>query len=65
MRAGGDLFQVGATDPAGMDADEEFSGADHGNGDRFQANVVHTAINGGLHGCGDRARVSLDRRRSD
>lgn len=64
VRAGGNFLEVGAANAAGVDADEEFSGTDGGDGDSFEADVVYAAINGGLHGCGDRAGVSLDCRLS-
>jgi hypothetical protein len=48
-----DFFDVGGADAAGGDADEEFAGADAGDGDGFEAQVVDAAINDGAHGFGD------------
>lgn len=47
-----------------MNADEKLSRADGGDWDGLEADVVDAAVNGGLHGCGDRAGVSLDCRLS-
>jgi hypothetical protein len=54
MRPGGDFLQVSAADAAGLDAEEQLSGADlrHGNG--FQADIIHSAVDGGEHGHRDR-----------
>ena len=48
-----DFFDVGGTDAAGGDADEEFAGADAGDGDGFEAEIVCAAIDDGTHGFGD------------
>src|SRR5580658_1249036 len=61
MGAGGDLLEVGATDAAGVDADEEFSGTDLGYGDCLQADIVHAAVDSCLHGRGNRQRMTFDR----
>jgi hypothetical protein len=61
MRACGNLFEVGAANAAGMDADQHFAGADFGDGDGLDADVVDAAVDGGLHGRGDRVRISFDR----
>ena len=56
----GNLLEVGAADAAGVDADEHLAGADRGDGDGFEADVVHAAIHGGLHGCWDGLWKALD-----
>ena len=61
MGAGGNLFQIGTADTAGVNADQDLSGADSGNGDRFETDVVHAAVDGGLHGRGDRVRKIFNR----
>ena len=48
-----DFFDVGGADAAHGDLDEEFVGADAGDGDGFEAQVVHAAINDGAHGFGN------------
>ena len=48
--AGRNFLQIGAADAAGVDANEHFAAADRGHGDSFKANVVHAAVDGGLHG---------------
>jgi hypothetical protein len=40
VRSGGNFLEVGAADSAGVYADEQLSGADRGDGNRLQANVV-------------------------
>src|SRR5947209_1319754 len=50
MRAGGDLFQIGATDAAGVHADEKLAQADLRNGNGFDAHVVLAVVDGSLHG---------------
>jgi hypothetical protein len=47
-----DFFDVGGADAAHGDLDEEFVGADAGDGDGFEAEVVHAAIDDGAHGFG-------------
>ena len=49
MRSSGDLFQIGATNSAGVYPKQEFAGANLGHGHRFQANVVDSSIHGGQH----------------
>jgi hypothetical protein len=44
-----------------MDADEHLSLPDLGNGDGFEANIIHTAVDRCLHGRRNRARLNLDR----
>ena len=61
MRAGGDFLQIGAADSAGMHPHQQFAGADLGNGNRFQANVVHAAIHRRQHGGRNRLLVVFDR----
>jgi hypothetical protein len=39
--------------------DQDFAGADLGNRDRFEANVVHAAIHGGQHGRGNFLRKPI------
>ena len=51
--AGLDFFDVGGADAAGGDFDEQFVGADARDGDGFEAQVVHAAIDDGAHGFGD------------
>ena len=53
MGAGVDLFQVRSADAAGGNLDQQFAGADGGDGDRLDAHVVDAAIDYGAHGCGD------------
>jgi hypothetical protein len=48
-----DFFDVGGADAAHGDLDEEFAGADAGDGDGFETEVVHAAIDDGAHGFGD------------
>ena len=48
--SGGDFFEVGAADAAGVDFDQDFAGGDFGDGDGFEADVVDAAIDGGQHG---------------
>jgi hypothetical protein len=43
----GNLLQVGAAYAAGVDADQHFSSAYFGDGDRFHADVIHAAVDGG------------------
>jgi len=62
--AGGDFLEVGAAHTAGVDTNEYFSGADGGDRDSFEADVVLAAVHSGLHGCGDRLRMAFDRDRS-
>jgi hypothetical protein len=64
MRTGGNLFEVGATDAAGVDADEHFSNAYFGNGDGLQADVVYAAVHRSQHGGRDGARVRFERKLS-
>ncbi len=49
VRAGVDLLEVCTADAAGIDADEEFAGADLGDGHGFDADVVDAAVDGGAH----------------
>ncbi len=51
--SGGDFLEVGAADAAGVDFDQDFAGADFGDGDGFEADVVDAAIDGGQHGARD------------
>ncbi len=60
MRASGNFFEVGAADSTGVHADEHFTGANRGDGDGFEADIVHAAVNGGLHGRGDSVQGSFD-----
>ena len=53
MRSGGDLLQVGATDAAGMDPQQQLSGADLRDGNSFEADVVYSAVNRRQHGGGN------------
>jgi hypothetical protein len=48
-----DLFDVGGADATHGDLDEQFVGADAGDGDGFEAQVVNAAIDDGAHGFGD------------
>jgi hypothetical protein len=48
-----DFFDVGGADAADGDFDEQFVGADARDGDGFEAQVVHAAIDDGAHGFGD------------
>jgi hypothetical protein len=50
MRAGGDLFEIGPADAAGVNTDEKLARADFRNGDFFQSNVIDAAIDGSPHG---------------
>jgi hypothetical protein len=58
VRAGVDLLEVGAADAAGGDFDQQFAGADLGNGHHLNAHVVDAPVDDGLHGGGD---LALDR----
>ena len=53
VRAAVDFFEIGAADAAGGDLDEQLTGADARNGDRFEAHVVDAAVNDCAHGGGD------------
>jgi hypothetical protein len=48
-----DFFDVGGADATHGDFDKQFVGADAGDGDNFEAQVVHAAIDDGAHGFGD------------
>jgi len=54
-REGGvlDFFDVGGADAAGGDLNEEFAGADFGDGNGFEAEIVGAAIHDGGHGFRD------------
>jgi hypothetical protein len=45
-------------------ANQQLSEADLGYGDAFQADIVHAAIDGGLHGRGNRQGMTFDRKLS-
>lgn len=64
VRSGRNLLEVCAADTAGMHADEKFSGADGGDWDGFEADVVNAAVDRGLHGRGNQMLRRLDRIRS-
>ncbi len=57
--AGLDFFDVGGADAAGGDFDEQFVGADARDGDGFEAQVVHAAIDDGAHGFGNIGHAKL------
>ena len=57
MGAGVDLFEVGAAHAAAVHADEDFAGADFGDGDGLNAHVIDTAVDGGAHDRGDGCRA--------
>ena len=61
MRSGRNLFQIGSTDSARMHTDEQFTRTDRGHRDCLKADVIDTAIDGGVHSCGDYMIVGLDR----
>src|SRR4051794_977990 len=44
-----------------MNTDQHLSGTYARDRDRFQAHVVHAAVDGRLHGCRNRVRVAFDR----
>jgi len=48
-----DFFDVGGANAAHGDLDEEFMGADAGDGHGFQTQIVPAAIDDGAHGFGD------------
>jgi hypothetical protein len=50
VRSGGNFLEVGAADPAGVNFQQKFAGTDGGNGNGFEANVIHAAVDGGTHG---------------
>ena len=54
MRAGSDFLQVGTADAAGMNPQQQFAGANLGNGHSFHADIVNATIDGRLHGSGNR-----------
>ncbi len=54
------FLEVGAADAAGVNADEQLSGGDCGHGNRFEADVVDSAIDGGQHGRGNRLAMVFD-----
>lgn len=60
VRTGSDLLQVGTANAAGMNAKQQFAGADFWNGDGFEADVVHAAVDCRKHGCGDGLSRILD-----
>jgi hypothetical protein len=51
--SGGDFLEIGAADPAGMDPEQEFTGANLRHRNRLQADIVDCPVNGGQHGCRD------------
>jgi hypothetical protein len=53
MRTSGDLFQIRAANSASMNPKQQLSGADLWNGNSFQADIVHSAVNSSQHSCGD------------
>jgi len=65
VRAGRNLLEVGAANAAGVNADKEFSWADSGDRNGFEADVVYAAIDRSLHGRWNRAWVGLDSILSD
>src|SRR5262249_10313325 len=58
---GGDFLEIGATDPAGVHADQNLAGPDRRYGHRFHADVVDAAVHGGVHGGWNRFWIGLDR----
>ena len=46
-----DLFQIGVTDAAGLDADQHFAGTDLRRRNTFDVDGLLTQIHGGLHRC--------------
>jgi hypothetical protein len=61
MRTGGDLLEVGAADTAGVNANEHFSGANGGYWNSLEADIIHAAVDGGLHNRGNRMLRGFDR----
>jgi hypothetical protein len=59
VRSGGDLFQIGAADATGVDADEQLSGADLRDRYGFQTDVVDSPVNRSQHGRRDWAHLML------
>ena len=51
--SGMDFLEIGAAHAAGVDADEQFAGADAGDGNGFESDVVDAAVYGGEHSRGD------------
>ncbi|HEY1862000.1 MAG TPA: hypothetical protein VGG61_16685, partial [Gemmataceae bacterium] len=51
MGTGGDLFQVSTTHTTRVYSDQHLAWPDRRHRHRFQAHVIHAAVNGGLH-CG-------------
>jgi len=53
MRSGGDLLKVRATNPAGVNPQQQLSGADLRDGNSLKADVVYSAVNGRQHSGGN------------
>lgn len=60
MGTGGDLLEIGTADSAGMDPNQQLARADLRDGNSFQADIAHTAVNRRQHGRGDRLALPLD-----
>ena len=50
VRSGVDLLQVGAADAAAVHPDEHLARTNRGHRNGLDADIVHAAINSGLHG---------------
>jgi hypothetical protein len=61
MGTGGDLLEVRAANSTRVDPYQHLAGADLGNRDSLEADIVDAAIHRSLHGCGDRMRRVFDR----
>jgi hypothetical protein len=47
VRSGGNFLEVGAADSAGVNFEQKLARADGGNGNGFETNVIHAAVDGG------------------
>ena len=54
-----DLLDVGGANAAGRDLHEQFTGTDARDRERFEAQIVHAAVNDGPHGFGYKFQVQL------
>jgi hypothetical protein len=61
VRAGSDFFEIGATDAASVDPEQEFSRTNFWDWNSFKPHVAYTAVDGGQHGGWDRMAAVVDR----
>src|SRR6266550_3633944 len=61
MGPGGNLLQVGSTDTAGMDPEQNFACADLGHWHRLHTDIVLATVHSRQHGGGDFRQPVFDR----